>query len=338
MSRSVEQLRRESERSRAELATTVDHLRERISDTAEDIRHKVSPQHIKSEVSDYISQTAQGWVGTLKQQAMDNPMQAIAAGTAIAVPMLRLARGFPLPLLLIGAGLALTSKTVRDRASVAAAPAMDKGRELLETATERAEAFRSDAKDAVSAAQSRTTGMAADAQDTITGVADDLRERAAGVTSSVTDKFWSGVEAAKDTVERARSTAQDAASAVKDAAASAPPKARQAMGDNAALVAGLGIAIGGIIAAALPKTRAEATVVGKASDSLKQAASDAVQSRFDAASDATRAAAGAAADAVTSADLGGHASRLTKNMAGTLKEAADDVVAAAFNPSRTPNT
>jgi hypothetical protein len=52
----------------------------------------------------------------------------------------------------------------------------------------------------------------------------------------------------------------------------------------------------------------------------------------------TRSAANAAADAVTEADLGGHASRLTKNMAGTLKEAADDVVAAAFNPSRTPNT
>jgi len=33
------------------------------------------------------------------------PMQALAAGTAIAVPVLRLARGFPLPLLLIGAGL-----------------------------------------------------------------------------------------------------------------------------------------------------------------------------------------------------------------------------------------
>jgi hypothetical protein len=113
MSRSVEQLRRESERNRAELATTVAHLREQISDTAEGIRQKVSPQHIKSEVSDYISQKAQSWVGALKQQALDNPMQAIAAGAAVAVPM-RLGRAFPLPLLMIGAGLALTSKTVRE--------------------------------------------------------------------------------------------------------------------------------------------------------------------------------------------------------------------------------
>jgi hypothetical protein len=313
-------------------------LRDRISDTAEDIRHKVSPQHIKSEVSDYLNQKAQSWVGALKQQAMDNPMQAIAAGTAVAVPMLRLARGFPLPLLMIGAGLALTSKSVRDHAAAAAAPALDKGRDLLDTAAERAEAFRSGSKDTVSSAQSQAARMAADAQDAVSGVAGDLRDRAAQATGSVTDRFWSGVEAAKNTVERARSSTKETASAVRDAAVSAPPKARQAIGDNAALVAGLGIAIGGIIAAALPKTRAEATVAGKASDSLKQAASEVVQSGFDAASDVTRSAAGAAADAVAEADLGGHASRLTKNMAGTLKEAADDVVAAAFNPSRTPNT
>ena len=133
MTRSVDELRRESERSRAELEVTVGQLREQISDTAEDIRHKVSPQHIKAEVSDYISHKTQSWVGALKQQAMDNPMQAIAAGTAVAVPLLRLVRGSPLPLLMIGAGLALTSKTVRDRAAEAAAPAMDKAREVLTT-------------------------------------------------------------------------------------------------------------------------------------------------------------------------------------------------------------
>ncbi len=49
-----------------------------------------------------------------------------------------------------------------------------------------------------------------------------------------------------------------------------------------------------------------------------------------------------AADATTKSkaetDLGGHASRMTQNMADKLKEAADHVVTAAFNPSRNPNT
>ena len=49
-------------------------------------------------------------------------------------------------------------------------------------------------------------------------------------------------------------------------------------------------------------------------------------------------AADAAAKSVSEADLGGHASRMTQNMTDKLKEAADDVVTAAFNPSRNPNT
>ena len=115
-----------------------------------DIRHKVSPQHIKSEVSDYISHKTQSWVEALKQQAMENPMQAIAAGSAVAVPALRLARGSSLPLLMIGAGLALTSKTVRDRAAEVTAPAMDKARGMLDDAAERAQALRDDMKDGLS--------------------------------------------------------------------------------------------------------------------------------------------------------------------------------------------
>jgi ElaB/YqjD/DUF883 family membrane-anchored ribosome-binding protein len=327
MTRSVEELRRESERSRAELAATVDQLRERISETAEDVRHKVSPQHIKSEVSDYISHKTQSWLDALKQQAKDNPMQAVAASTAVAVPLLRLARGFPLPLLMIGAGLALTSKTVRDRAAEVAAPVMGTAREMLDEVAERAQALRSDAKDGLASARSQATGMANDVQDTAAGAADDLRSRAAQATSTVGDKFRSGMDAVKDTADGAR-----------DAAATAPLKARQVIGDNAALIGGLGIAIGAIIAAALPGTMAEVKAMGQASDSVKQAAGEAAQSGFEAARDATMSAADAAAKSVSEADLGSHASRMTQNMTETLKEAADDVVEAAFSPSRNPNT
>jgi len=164
MARSVRELRLESERTRAALAATVDQLRERISDTAEDLRQKVSPQHIKSEVADYIGQTTQGWLGALQQRAMDNPLQAVAAGTAVAVPLLRLARGTPLPLLMIAAGLALTSKTMRDRAVEAAAPAMDKAGEALNQTVERAQAMAGNIMDTVSSAQGQASEMANDAQ------------------------------------------------------------------------------------------------------------------------------------------------------------------------------
>ena len=96
--------------------------------------------------------------------------------------------------------------------------------------------------------------------------------------------------------------------------------------------------MGAIIAAALPETEAESKVMGQASDRVKQAAGKATQSGFETVKEATMSAAEAAAKSVTEADLGGHASRMTQNIADTFKDAADDVVSAAVNPSRNPNS
>jgi len=60
MPRSVEELRRESERTRQELVGTVDDLREQITSTADDIRYKVSPRYIKSEISGLITHQTEG--------------------------------------------------------------------------------------------------------------------------------------------------------------------------------------------------------------------------------------------------------------------------------------
>ena len=342
MTRSVEELRRDSEQSRAQLAATVDRLREQIADTAEDIRYKVSPENIKAEVSGFISHKTHGWMDALKQQAMDNPMQAIAAGTAIAVPAMRLARGFPLPLLMIGAGLALSSKTVRDRAAEAAAPGIEKAREVIDEATERAQSLGDGMRKAMSHAERQAAGMAGEAResagemaDAASGMAGDLRDRAAQAADAVADKVRSGVDAAsemaKEQMERVRSTATNAASAV-------PATASKVIRDNAALIGGLGVAIGAILAASLPSTRAEASVIGNASDRVKRAAGSAAQSGFEAAKDTVLSAADAAARSVSEADLGGHASRITEGVTERLKEVADDVVTTAFDPSRNPHS
>lgn len=328
MARSVEELKRESEASRAQLAATVDRLRARITDTADDLRYKVSPQGIKSELSEFVGHKTHGWVDTLKQQAMENPMQAIAAGTAVAVPVLRVARGFPLPLLMIGAGLALTSKTMRARAAEAAAPAIEKTKEMTGEAAERVQTLSDDLTDFVSAAGSRAAGIASEAQSKVTEIAGDLRDRAA----QTTDKVKAGIDAAsrtaKDTIDRAHLTA-------REKAIGAPETARHVMRDNAALIGGLGVAIGVIIAASLPDTKAETKVMGKASEGMKRAAGKAAQSGFATAKDAVLSAADAAAKSVSDADLGKHVSRMTQEMADRLREGADDVVTAAFNPSRT---
>jgi hypothetical protein len=337
MTRSVEELRRDSEQSRAELAATVDRLREQIADTAEDIRYKVSPENIKAEVSGFISHKTHGWLDALKQQAMDNPMQAVAAGTAIAVPALRLARGFPLPLLMIGAGLALSSKTVRDRAAEAAEPALEKVRGAFDETAERAQSLGDGMRKAMSHAERRAAGMADEVQQTAGGMADaasgmasDLSDRATQAADAMADRVRSGMDAAsemaKEQMERVRSTATNA-----------PATASKMIRDNAALIGGLGVAIGAILAASLPSTTAEARVVGQASDRVKRAATTAAQSGFEAAKDTVLSAADAAARKVSEADLGGHASRITEDVTERLKEVADDVVTTAFDPSRNPH-
>jgi vacuolar-type H+-ATPase subunit H len=328
MARSVEELRRESELGRARLVATVDQVRERITHTAEDLRYKVSPEGLKSEVSDFVSRKTQSWLGALKQQAMENPMQAIAAGTAIAVPALRLARGFPLPLLMIGVGLALSSKTVRARAAEAAAPAIEKARELAGEATERAQSLGEDVAETASATGRRAADIAGEAQTRAAGIADELNGRAGEVTDKVKASINAASETAKDTIERARSSARETASA-------APEAARKVIGDNAALIGSLGVALGAIIAASLPDSKAEVAVIGKASDGVKRAAGKVAQSSFETAKDAVLSAADTAAKSVADADLGQHASRMTHDASDRLKEAADDIVTAA-NP--TPNS
>ncbi|WP_291844447.1 DUF3618 domain-containing protein [Bradyrhizobium sp.] len=331
MTQSLDALKRNSENSRAQLTATVDRLKEQITDTAEDLRYKVSAEGIKAEVSEFISHKTQGWLGSLKEQAMANPMQAIAVGTAIAVPVMRLARGFPLPLLMIGAGLALTSKTVRSRAAEMAAPAVEKVQDVMDETAGHAHSLASGMRQAIHSAESRGTDLAGEAAD----IAADLKDRAMRVTHDVTDNLISGMDAAsakaKEAVERARASAVQAAN-------TAPAAAARVIRDNAALVGGLGVAIGVILAASLPRTRAEAEVLGGASDQVKQAATTAAQSGLAMAKDRVLSAADAATQSFSNAELGEPSRRLAGDMTQRLKEVADDVVTTAFEPSRTSSS
>jgi hypothetical protein len=71
---------------------------------------------------------------------------------------------------------------------------------------------------------------------------------------------------------------------------------------------------------------------------VKQAAGEATASGFEAVKEAAILATDAAAKSMADADLGKHASRMTEGVAEKLKEAADDAVAVAFDPSRNTNT
>src|SRR6476661_6533357 len=114
---SVEELREESERSREALASTVCELRHTVGHTAAEIKTLVSPAHIKKEIRNYVREERESVVQSIQRRAQDNPLQMAAVGAAIAYPAWGLLRAIPTPLLLIGAGLFLTSKRGRQTAS-----------------------------------------------------------------------------------------------------------------------------------------------------------------------------------------------------------------------------
>ena len=52
--RSLRELQRETEQTRAGLTQTVEQLKTSVTDTASEIRQRISPENIKAEVSDYV--------------------------------------------------------------------------------------------------------------------------------------------------------------------------------------------------------------------------------------------------------------------------------------------
>lgn len=319
MTKSVEQLRRESEQSRAELSSTVEALRYRISETT-------SPDHIKAEMRDYVADKATGWLDQLKQQAMENPLQALAAASAIALPALRMARAIPLPMLLVGAGFALSSTRVRGKASEALGPAMQPVKDFIGNAAEKTQGVGEDAVATASDFSEQARQRVQELRETAAAKFDEVRGRAADAAASI-----------QPGLDRAKATAADMRAKAGDAFESAPETATAFIKDNAALIGGLGLAIGAIVAASLPATNVEAKAAATAGAGVRRAAAAAARSGIDAAKQVVVSAADAAVDTVKDADLGRHASRMAGNFADTLKTVAADAVTTAFEPSRDPN-
>jgi hypothetical protein len=97
--RTLNQLEREAERNRAELVSTVEELRERVS-----------PSHVKEDVKQYARSTGQDFVSNMVEKARENPLQAAAIAAAVAYPTWHMIRTIPLPVLLLGAGAVLAGQ------------------------------------------------------------------------------------------------------------------------------------------------------------------------------------------------------------------------------------
>jgi hypothetical protein len=225
--RSLQQIKRETEQTRAGLTDTVEQLKTSVADTASEIRQRISPESIKAEVSGYIKSRGEQLVNDVTAAARKNPMQAVAVGASLAYPLFRLARSIPAPVLMLGAGLFLAgSKTGQGATQKASNMASDLSEDLLQRAQEvrdqvgdsatAATNYASAQFDRASAAVSAVTGKVGLTADRAGGaVAADStsQDRAATPGGTVTGRV-TGI------TNESAGMAASAATAVRDAAAS----------------------------------------------------------------------------------------------------------------------
>jgi len=316
---SVTALRAEAEVTRARLTGTVDDLRTQVADTATDIKERLSPDAIKTEVTQYVRDSRDQLWHTLERKARDNPLQAVAVGAALAYPALKLMRAMPAPLLLVGAGL-LLSRTTGNGGSASDATdalrnhaqgALDTAGATLERATDSARRTVHDAQDyARQGAESvvdRATATASSMKDRVTDAADDA-------TSAIRDTAGRVMGQAEDLVQQTRETVSDT------------------WDKNPLLIAGIGLGIGAFIAAAFPSTKAEETMFGDASDALRRQAEGVAAKGVEAAKSAVEGVAAAASGQGLSVD---GLNQLGESLTGKVRAVAERGVEAALGDTKT---
>jgi hypothetical protein len=236
--RSLQQIKRETEQTRAGLTDTVEQLKTSVAETAGDIRRRVSPDNIKAEVSGYIKSRGEQLLNDVTSAARRNPMQAVAVGASVAYPLLRLARAIPLPVLMVGAGLFFAGSKTGQAASQKAS---DVAADLSNDVVRRARELGDQVQDTASAARTyaseqfdRVSSAIAGGTDQVRGVAD-----AAGVAVGPnSQRIKDSAAAAGATLsERANSLKDDglrlagsAAATVQDIASDATASARSTAG------------------------------------------------------------------------------------------------------------
>lgn len=339
--KSVDALRQESERTRKELATTVSALRERVGETATELKTMVSPQHIKQEIKDYVRQERESVIDAVQRKARDNPLQMAAIGAAIAYPAMNLLRSVPKPLWLIGAGLFLTSK--RGRETVKDVQARVDG--TVQQASELATSIQSNiegrvtgARDAVAEARDVASAKVGSLTDQARTAFHDARQAVAGAAGKAADQV--GAQASAQ-VEGVAASSAETAESLKQRAAGVAKSSRDSIADfamqNPLLVAGVGAAVGAFIAASMPPSEAENRMFGTGSGKLKDRAREAVAEGIEGASDAIAQAAGAAATAAAreGLDKSGVQDKLNQ-VAGGVRRVADRGLDAALGGASQP--
>lgn len=282
-SESLTELERRAESTRAELAQTVDALHSRVS-----------PGAIKADVRSYVR---------------ENPLQAAALAVGVAYPAWRLFASIPAPVLLIGAGLALSRRSGTSFGDDGHRMRGSSGDGMMASVKEKASGLG--------------TTLVEKAQETAASV----RHAAAGTVAQASEKL-------ADTYQSSREVAADAAHQVADQVTDTYARTRDSLADlierNPLLVGGVAFAAGSLLASAIPVSRQENRLMGDTADEMTQRAKDLARHGLREATAAARQVYEIAADEISSEGLTPEAARHTARVAmESTREAVEHTASAA---------
>jgi hypothetical protein len=207
--RSLQQIKRETEATRAGLTDTIEQLKTSVTETASDIRHRIRPEVIKAEVSDYIKTRGEQLMSDVTAAARRNPMQAVAVGASVAYPLLRLARAIPMPVLMVGAGLFLAgSKSGQAVTQKASDVAADVSGQVMRQARNLGDQLQESA--------SATNAYAGDQLDRVTAAVSAGREQVKESADDTGAAIASGSKRLRDGVESAGGALSERVSGLKN--------------------------------------------------------------------------------------------------------------------------
>ena len=117
--RDVDELEREVDQSRAQVAHTLDELQSQVTETIDEWRSRLTAQEITRELKSYARDSTRRFARNMGRsigtRIRDNPASAVAMGAAAAWPLYRIAKKIPLPVYVIGAGVALMRPLMNSR-------------------------------------------------------------------------------------------------------------------------------------------------------------------------------------------------------------------------------
>ncbi|MBV9511981.1 MAG: DUF3618 domain-containing protein [Caulobacteraceae bacterium] len=302
----------------AELEAEVEASRAELDQTVEALKDKMTPSALFDDLKGSVKGAGNQMLANIADKASQNPM----------------------PLLVIGAGLAWllmdNNKRSSGRYYGESRSFADDGyqRDLYgyDEGAASGRGLRQKAADAASAVGDKVSGVAGAAQDKVSDLAGAAQDRASHLAHNARDAAASARSTASDAARAARDKLQSAAGSARDSAIDFGQQAQETFYDTLhrepLIIGALGLAVGAAIGVSLPSTSIEDERLGRYRDQLFDKGKELVQGQVDTAKQA----AGAAYSSVKEELQNGDENESLADKVGRVAQAGVQSVADAVKP------